>query len=190
LGAVDHLGPHQTDYATTLGVHRDDRVHEHADIFAVAHSAEADLAAGMGGEVELRSVGYRQHAPSGRAPGGQLPGVGQHFVPADRLVVEEGDEPERLGTLLGQHRQAHGPLLLHRVQQIIAGGGQTPVAEPAELGLLHGNRSRPWWWKRANPGSEESSRAAGLPQLQHPTRRPAKPSVRTRRTCFADPRPP
>jgi hypothetical protein len=116
-----------------------------------ANRAEASLAAGMGSEVGLRGVGNDQHVPSDRTPGGQLTGIDQHFVPGDRLVVEEVVEPAGLVAVAGQRVQPHGPLLLHRGQQVVAGGRQAAVAEAAELGLSHANRSFPWCYGRANP---------------------------------------
>jgi hypothetical protein len=77
-----------------------------------ANRAEASLAAGMGSEVGLRGVGNDQHVPSDRTPGGQLTGIDQHFVPGDRLVVEEVVEPAGLAAVAGQHVQAHSPRLL------------------------------------------------------------------------------
>jgi hypothetical protein len=97
-------------------IHRDDRVHEHADVAAVAHRAEAALAASMSGEVEFRCIGHRQHMPSSRTSSGQPPDMSQHFVAGDRLVFEKVGEPTRPGAILRQHAQAHGSLLLHRGQ--------------------------------------------------------------------------
>lgn len=124
-----------------IGVHRDDRVHQHADVLAVAHRAEAPLAGGMPGEIQLRRVHHRQRMPSGSTLTGQLTGVGQHLAAADRLVVEEVAEPTGLIPALAQHVQAHGLVLLHRAQQVIAGRGQALVAKSPELRLCHANRS-------------------------------------------------
>jgi hypothetical protein len=143
LAAVDHLSPDKSEDAAIIRVHRDDRVHQHADVATVAHRAEADFATGMCGEVEFRCVSNGQHVPTSCAPGGQPRGMRQHFVPGDRLVVEEVVEPARAAAVAGQQLKAHRPLRLHRCQQSVAGGSQTPVAELAKLGLIHGNPSLP-----------------------------------------------
>ncbi len=67
--------------------------------------------------------------------------MNQHFVSADRLVVEELVEPACFAAVAGQFVQAHGSLLLHCCQQSLAGGGQAAVAEAAKLSLIHANRS-------------------------------------------------
>lgn len=126
-----------------LCVHGKQRGHEHTDILAIAHRAEALLAAGMVGEAGLRGVGNHQHVPPDRTLGGRLAGMHQHFVPGDRLVVEDVVEPAGPAAAVGQRVPAHGPLLLHRGQQLVAGAGQAAVAEAAELGLIHANRSLP-----------------------------------------------
>jgi hypothetical protein len=167
-------------------------MHEHTDILAIAHRAEALLAAAMGGVVGLRGIGNHDRMPPDRTLGGQLAGMDQHFVPGDCLVVEEVVEPAPLAAVAGQRVQAHGPLLLHRCQQVVAGGGQAAVAEAAELGLIHANRSLPLRCGRANPrlawdekGAEPRSIAGpdstGLKLVGQDSRK----SIRSYRTAVA-----
>src|SRR5208283_443239 len=143
FGAVDHLGTDQSNQPTLLGVHRDNRMHQHTKVLAIPHGAEAALAPGVGGVIQLRGIRDRQHVPPGRALGGLPAGMDQHLAHADRRVVEEAVELAGLAAVLGQCVQAHGPLLLHRRQQAVANLGQAAVAKAAELWLIHPNRVLP-----------------------------------------------
>src|SRR6185437_6969810 len=142
--SVDHLGTDQAEDAAMLGIDSHNRVHQHTDVLAVAHRAEAPLAGGMFGEVQLGGIRHRQHVPAGRALPGHLAGPGQHLPAADRFVVEELPEPAALLAAPAQHMQAHALVLLHGLQQGIPRGRQATVAEPAELRFRHANRSPAW----------------------------------------------
>jgi hypothetical protein len=70
----------------------------------------------------------------------QPPGMHQHLVEADRIVVEEAVKPAALAAVLRQCVHAHRPLPQHRRKQLPANARQPRVAEFAQLHLLHANR--------------------------------------------------
>ena len=84
-----------------------------------------------------------------------------------------------------QRPKARAPLCLHRRQQSVAGGSQTPVAEPAKLGLIHEKRSLPLRYGRVNPRLIHSGRGAHASRLQTLTRPPSNPLTKTQKNRFA-----
>ena len=130
--AVDHLGIDQSQNPAPFGVQRDHRVHEHADVAAVAHLAETPLAPSMAGEVQLRGVGDRQHMPPGRPPPRQPARLDQHLHARDRRVIEKVGEPAALGAAVRQRVQTHRLLPLYRPQKRGARGCQPAVPKPAK----------------------------------------------------------
>ncbi len=143
VGAVDHRGTDQPDQPALLGIHRNHRVQQHADVGPVADRAKAALGAAVGSVIQLRGIGDRQDVPPDGAPGGLPGGMHQHLVHADRLVVEETLKLAGLAAAVGQCREAHGALLLHRPQQAVADRGQAAIAKVTKLRLVvHANRLR------------------------------------------------
>jgi len=143
LGAVHDGAVHQANDTTSGRVHRQRRVEEQARIDAIPSGAEARLAGGVGGEVQLSGILDGQDMPSSDAPAGLPASVDHHLLCTHPAVGQECAELAGLAAILCQPVQAHRPVVLHRGHQGRSDPLQTGVAEPAETVGLHANRT-PW----------------------------------------------
>ena len=102
-----HEGVRQSDNAPAMadvggarpGLCHQHRVQEEPDVLAVAHHAEAALAALVAGEVDLGRVLDRQHVPAERRPRRMVGRRRDHRLKRHAPVVKKAPEPLRPGAV-------------------------------------------------------------------------------------------
>ncbi len=86
---VDPLRTNQADHTAIGRIDRNRWMQEQADVAAVPGTAEPTLAGSMTLKVQSAGVLDRQHMPPGHTLSGDLPGMHQHLVGADRAIGQE-----------------------------------------------------------------------------------------------------
>jgi hypothetical protein len=79
---------------------------------------------------------YRQDMAPGRTLAGELTGRGQHLTMADRAVVEEATECERLVAVFSQSTDVRRRLLRHRFQQTRTPATQSRITKATQARAL------------------------------------------------------
>jgi hypothetical protein len=104
--------------SASLGVHRQRRMHEQADIRAIADCAQAALAPGLRLIIDLARVLDQKDMSAGRCDSGPLRRRAQDFVNSHSGVAEEARKPDLLRPIVGQFAQARADAPAHALQRL------------------------------------------------------------------------
>ena len=101
-----------------LGVDRQRRMDEEADVRAIADPAKAALAPGLGLIIDLARVLDQKDVPAGRCGSRPLRRRAQDFIRRHSGVAEEAGKPDLLRPIVGQFAQARADAHAHPLQRL------------------------------------------------------------------------
>src|SRR6266849_7999643 len=120
LQASPHLHVEQAEAVLGLGVHGQHRMHEQADIAAVAYRAEPAFAPALALVVDLAGILNHQHVPSGRRLGYQRPLAGRYLRGRDTVVQHEALESDLFGSIVSKLAHTNRLPIANTLQQLRA----------------------------------------------------------------------
>src|SRR6266853_3913478 len=117
LEASPHLHVEQAEAVPGLGVHGQHRMHEQADIAAIAYRAEAALAPALALVVDLAGVLNHQHMPPDRRLGYARSLAGRYLRGRDTVVQHEAQEFYLLSAIVPKLAQTNRLSIAYALQQ-------------------------------------------------------------------------